>query len=165
MTEKRTFRRRAAKGEWRNIFLAVAVAVVALCVSLQPSLAKKPIVSTGGVAIQGYDTVAYFTDNAAVKGATEFGHKWKNVSWLFKSAEHRDMFAANPEKYAPQYGGHCSLSVANGRDSNGSAKAWHLHKGKLYLNYSKEVREKWLGDMEWYIKQADKEWPRLARQY
>jgi hypothetical protein len=59
-----------------------------------------------GVAIKGYDTVAYFTDNQAVKGTPEFETLWQDARWHFASAEHRDMFKADPERYAPQYGGY-----------------------------------------------------------
>ena len=59
-----------------------------------------------GVAIKGYDTVAYFTENRAVKGSKEFSHTWNDAKWYFANAGHRDMFASDPERYAPQYGGH-----------------------------------------------------------
>tara|TARA_B100000315_G_scaffold258745_1_gene311957 strand:- start:7876 stop:8214 length:339 start_codon:yes stop_codon:yes gene_type:complete len=62
--------------------------------------------TAGNVAIEGYDSVAYFTQKKAVPGSKEFTHRWKNAVWQFASAAHRDMFANNPEKFAPQYGGY-----------------------------------------------------------
>ena len=59
-----------------------------------------------GVAIKGYDTVAYFTQGRAVKGKKEFSYEWSDAKWYFASAEHRDLFAAEPERYAPKYGGY-----------------------------------------------------------
>jgi len=59
-----------------------------------------------GVAIKGYDTVAYHTEGRAVKGKSKFSHKWNDAKWYFSSAENRDLFAADPERYAPQYGGY-----------------------------------------------------------
>ncbi len=59
-----------------------------------------------GVAIKGYDTVAYFTEGRAVKGKSKFSHTWNDAKWYFSSAENRDLFVANPEHYAPQYGGY-----------------------------------------------------------
>ena len=59
-----------------------------------------------GIAIKGYDTVAYHTEGHAVKGQSKYSYEWNDAKWYFKSAENRDMFAANPEKYAPQYGGY-----------------------------------------------------------
>src|SRR5262249_24063719 len=61
-----------------------------------------------GVAIKGYDSVAYFTDGRATEGTSEFEYKWDNVRWRFANATHRDEFAADPERYAPQYGGFCA---------------------------------------------------------
>jgi YHS domain-containing protein len=59
-----------------------------------------------GVAIKGYDTVAYHTENRAVKGKSEFSYTWNDAKWYFASAQNRDLFAADPERYAPQYGGY-----------------------------------------------------------
>ncbi len=59
-----------------------------------------------GVAIKGYDTVAYFTEGRAVKGKSEFSHSWNEATWHFASADNRDLFAADPDRYAPQYGGY-----------------------------------------------------------
>ena len=62
--------------------------------------------TASNVAIEGYDSGAYFTQKKAVRGSSEFSHRWKNADWQFASAAHRDMFANNPEKFAPQYGGY-----------------------------------------------------------
>ena len=59
-----------------------------------------------GTAIKGYDTVAYHTEGNAVKGKSKYSYEWNDAKWHFASAENRDLFAANPEKYAPQYGGY-----------------------------------------------------------
>jgi YHS domain-containing protein len=63
-------------------------------------------VDSGGIAIKGYDTVAYFTVGKPVKGNQQFSHDWNRAKWLFSSKEHLDLFASSPEKYAPQYGGY-----------------------------------------------------------
>jgi YHS domain-containing protein len=60
---------------------------------------------TFGIAIHGYDTVAYHTENRAVRGKSEFSYEWNDAEWHFASAENRDLFAADPDRYAPQYGG------------------------------------------------------------
>ena len=59
-----------------------------------------------GVAIKGYDTVAYHTEGRAVKGKSDFAHKWNDAKWYFSSADNRDLFVAEPDRYAPQYGGY-----------------------------------------------------------
>jgi YHS domain-containing protein len=79
----------------------------------------------GGVAIEGYDTVAYFTDAKATKGSEEFAYDWLGVTWLFANAEHRDLFAEKPVQYAPQYGGHCAMGTAFGESTaNIDPDAW-----------------------------------------
>jgi len=114
----------------------------------------------GGVAIEGYDTVAYFTDAKATKGSEEFSYDWLDATWLFSSAEHRDLFAKQPVKYAPQYGGHCALGTAFGESTaNIDPEAWSIVEGKLYLQYSKDGREEWERDRANRIAAADQEWP------
>lgn len=117
-----------------------------------------------GVAIQGYDPVAYFSQNTAVRGSATHSYEWAGTTWFFSSADHRDLFAAEPAKYAPQYGGHCSLSVAKGKTGQGSAEAWTVYRKKLYLNASKEVEKRWEQDMSGNIFRADREWPQLKAQ-
>jgi YHS domain-containing protein len=91
----------------------------------------------GGVALMGYDTVAYFTDGKAVKGSEEFSYEWLGTPWHFASKEHRDMFMSEPAKYAPQYGGYCAGEVAiNGSVTvNVDPEAFKIIDGKLYLVY------------------------------
>ena len=117
---------------------ALAAGLLALAWLAQPAAAEE-FVNTGyfgDVAIKGYDTVAYFTQDAAVEGSAEFSHRWLGATWHFASAEHRDLFKANPVKYAPQYGGHCADGVSFGTiTTNIDPKAWRIIAGKLYLNY------------------------------
>lgn len=117
-----------------------------------------------GVAIQGYDTVAYFTQKNAVKGLPEYQVKWSGTVWFFSSARDKQRFVANPRTYAPQYGGHCALSVANGKHADGAGDAWTVLNDKLYLNHSKDARSTWLEDTSRNIYWADREWPRIKAQ-
>ena len=116
-----------------------------------------------GVAIQGYDAVAYFTQTSAVRGTANFAHEWAGTVWFFSSAENREAFAAQPEKYAPQYGGHCALSVANGKSARGSGEAWHVESGKLYLNYDQSVQARWQRNRYRNISEGDRWWPGIKR--
>jgi YHS domain-containing protein len=117
----------------------------------------------GGVAIEGYDTVAYFTDGKATKGSEDFAYDWLGVTWLFANAEHRDLFAEKPVQYAPQYGGHCALGTAFGESTaNIDPEAWAIVDGKLYLQYSKGGREAWEQDHANRIAAADQKWPEIA---
>lgn len=110
------------------------------------------------VAIAGYDTVAYFAKSQPMKGKSEHTHTWQGAEWWFVSAEHRDMFAAAPEHYAPRYGGYCAMAMAQGLVATVDPEAWVIVKGRLYLNYSKHYREQFVEDDDDAIKAADNHW-------
>ena len=114
----------------------------------------------GNTAIMGYDTVAYFTMKKAVKGSKQHSHEWLGGTWLFASDKHRKSFIINPLKYAPQYGGLCSVGVGYGEVTREiDPEAWSVIKGKLYLNYAKNVTEEFDANSEELIAKADKNWP------
>jgi len=115
-----------------------------------------------GVAIKGYDTVSYFTEGAPVKGVKAHQTKWNGATWRFANAENLKAFTANPEKYAPQYGGFCAWAMADGKQAPIDPKQWDITKGKLYLNYDQKIKAKWLGDKTDFIKRADAQWARKA---
>lgn len=115
----------------------------------------------GGLAIKGYDPVAYFEGSGPIKGNKSFAHTWKGARWLFASEEHRARFAAEPEKFAPQYGGYCAWAVAQGYTADIDPTAWRVVEGRLYLNYDANVQEKWLKDVPGHIRKADENWPKL----
>lgn len=105
---------------------------------VQGSGAEEPVNTGyfGDVAIKGYDPVAYFTQNKAVEGSAEYSHRWLGANWHFTSAENRDLFAKEPAKYAPQYGGYCADGVSFGTvTTNVDPKAWRIIEGKLYISY------------------------------
>lgn len=87
-----------------------------------------------GHALQGYDPVAYFTVGAPTKGNPNISREWNGATWLFLTADHRELFDADPEKYAPAFGGHCAVARVMGADLKGSAKRWRIEDGRLYLN-------------------------------
>ncbi len=115
------------------------------------------------IAMHGYDAVAYFTDGRPAKGSAQFGARWMGASWMFATAEHRDLFQKEPEKYAPQYGGYCAWAVSQGYTANGDPEAWRIVNGKLYLNYNKSVQQKWERDREARIQEGDRNWPGLHK--
>ncbi len=115
----------------------------------------------GGIAIKGYDPVAYFTKGRAMKGSEKFAHKWLGTPWHFANAMHRDLFAADPVKYAPQFGGYCADGVAYGQNTaNVDPKAWRIIDGKLYLNYDKGAAAE-LEEIPGQIKKAKANWPKI----
>lgn len=88
-----------------------------------------------GLAIKGYDPVAYFTQGAPAKGAEDITYEWSGAQWRFASEEHRELFIENPYKYAPQFGGSCAVASATGHSIvSGSPKYWRIENGHLYLN-------------------------------
>lgn len=119
----------------------------------------------GGVAIMGYDTVAYFTEGRAMKGSPEFTHEWLGTPWQFANARHRDLFAADPARYAPQYGGFCTLGVGfdgHAAENIDPERAWRIIDGRLYFVYDPTYAEELDGpaQQDW-LASADANWPDL----
>lgn len=125
--------------------------------------------SSDGVAIQGYDTVAFFTEKKAVAGKPELSHEWAGAKWLFATEENLTQFKQSPEKWAPQYGGHCALGVSDGYVSKKPTSGRFEVKGeKLYLfpsgtNSPSGAYDDWgrKGGPSRRIPEADKNWPQL----
>jgi hypothetical protein len=112
-----------------------------------------------GVAVHGFDVVAYATTAAAVRGHTEFEYRWQGAIWRFASAAHRDAFAASPDRFAPQFGGYCAWAVSRGYTADIDPHAWRIVEGKLYLNYSKRVQRMWEQDLAGNIGKGQANWP------
>jgi len=113
------------------------------------------------LALKGYDAVGYFEDGHAAMGSKDFEYSWQGANWRFYSAEHRDAFAANPEKYAPEYGGYSAFGIAEGQVADVNPVAWTIYNGKLYLNTSEADRKQWLAAFIGYIGTADSKWPKI----
>ena len=114
-----------------------------------------------GVAIGGYDPVAYFTEGRAVFGSKELNHEWLGATWRFASAKHRDLFAADPIKYAPQYGGNCANGLSSGSVAGTSPSGWRIVDGKLYLFASEYRAFEWEPDSATNIAKADAYWKKI----
>ena len=144
----------------RRQILAIAAAAPIAVAFTRPALAAEPpVFSAGGAAINGFDPVAYFNDSKPVRGSKDIVHEWNGAEWRFASEANRDAFAADPEGYAPQYGGYCAYAVANGYTATTDPDAWTVHDGKLYLNFSKSVRRRWERDIPGNIAKGDANWP------
>jgi YHS domain-containing protein len=111
----------------------------------------------GNEAINGYDPVAYFTKEQAVKGEKTFGQNWKGANWYFSSAKNLNLFKTNPEKYAPQFGGYCAFAVSKGFTANTDPKAFKIINDKLYLCADKKILEQWLVEKE-SLKKSEENW-------
>jgi YHS domain-containing protein len=117
-----------------------------------------------GAAIRGYDPVAYFTEGKPVKGSPDYKAEYKGSTFHFGSKANRDAFAADPAKYAPQYGGFCAFGTAGGYKAATDPSAFTVVGNKLYLNYNQDVRKKWSSDIPGYVATADRKWPDVTRQ-
>lgn len=140
----------------RTLIAGLAVApLLATTVRAQSSR----VYQENGVAIDGTDPVAYFTESTPVAGDPSITHEWMGATWQFSSVENRDSFAQNPSKYAPQYGGFCAYAVSEGYTASTVPEAWKIVDGKLYLNYSRRIQRRWERDIPGYIASADANWP------
>ena len=135
--------------------LGVGLALAA-CGKTEPAVGINA--DPNGQALRGFDAVAYFTVDNAVKGDGKYEYVWNGAKWLFSSEENMKKFQANPDAYAPQFGGYCSFAVSEGYTADGDPQAWKIVDGKLYLNYNKEVKEKWEADQMERIRKGTANW-------
>jgi YHS domain-containing protein len=147
----------------RRQILQSIFAVSTTALFSMPAHAGKDPVFTGlvsGVGAGGYDVVAYFSGQSA-PGKAEITAEWNGATWRFANVQNKAAFEANPEKYAPQYGGYCAYAVSKGATAKGDPEAWTVVDGKLYLNFSTGVRETWRQDISANISAADANWPKV----
>lgn len=142
-----------------TLFLAFSAGMTALAADRVDVINR----DRSSLALKGYDPVAYFQQGRSVKGTSLFSYRWMDSTWHFASAESRDLFASDPQKYAPQYGAYCSWAVSRGYTADTDPDAWKIVDGKLYLNYSKSVQRKWETDIPGNIRKADGNWPSLHK--
>ena len=123
--------------------------------------AGTPINTLDGIAIEGYDPVAYFSEGRAMKGSKEFAYEWLGATWYFANAEQRDLFAVNPVKYAPQYGGYCTEGLAHNDTAYIDPEVWRIVDGKLYLLHRKGELGSSEQEIASMITKADANWPQI----
>jgi YHS domain-containing protein len=114
-----------------------------------------------GMVIRGYDPVAFFTEGRPVPGSPEFSMEYEGGTYLFSSAANREMFRANPERYAPRYGGFCAYGVAVGKKFDIDAGSWRIKNDKLYFNLNPQILETWSRDADDFIRKSEANWPRI----
>ena len=136
--------------------IVLAVLALLATVASASAIAMDYTHSTPGMS--GYDPVSYFTEGKPQRGSGYHVADYKGVTYAFASEDHKDMFEANPQKYAPAYGGWCAYGVAVGKKFVTDPEVWKIVKGKLYLNLDRDIQSKWNKDIPGYIKTADKNW-------
>ena len=146
------------------VFLALGAAVLPAQVFAVKNTGGEYNTLYAGLGAKGYDVVSYFTDNKPTLGSDKYTAEYGGVKWQFASREHRDLFDANPAKYAPQYGGFCSWGVANGKLFDvDPVNGWKVVDGKLYLNFNGDINTTFAKDARGFITRADKHWPTLNK--
>ncbi|MBS1598551.1 MAG: YHS domain-containing protein [Bacteroidetes bacterium] len=144
-------------------FFLVLFASIAIAASANAQ--KSPTFQNEDGAIKGYDAVSYFTENKAIKGTKDFQVKWNEAAWYFSSQKNKELFQANPEKYAPQYGGYCAYGTAEGHKApTDPMNAWTIIDGKLYFNYNTDVMSGWRKDTKGFIEKANNNWPKIKNE-
>lgn len=148
------------------MFVPLRFGALLALLALGGPVAAGDVVNTGlfgGVAIKGYDTVAYFTEGQAMKGSEEHAYEWLGTPWHFANTKHRDLFVADPVKYAPQYGGYCTVGMGldgHAAENIDPENAWRIIKGKLYFVYDATYVEELDGPaQEEWLANAEANWP------
>jgi len=126
--------------------------------------AKPAVFQTEGVAIRGYDPVAYFVEGKPVEGSADYTADYEGATWHFASAANRDLFAADPAKYAPAYGGYCAYGMAQGGKVPIDPNSWKIVDEVLYLNVNPKIQGWWEADIPGFIAKADEQWTTVKHQ-
>lgn len=114
-----------------------------------------------GLAVHGFDPVAYFADGKPAQGSAEFSVVHGDATYRFASARNMKAFRANPDKYVPAFGGYCAYGVAVGAKFDGDPRYWKIVDGKLYLNLNREIQDTWLKNVPGYLDQANGIWKKI----
>ena len=116
-----------------------------------------------GLALQGYDPVAYFKEGKPSIGDAAITYRWHGATYRFNSADDRQAFIANPERYAPQFGGYCAFAVSRGTTANGDPHQWAIENDRLFLNNNALAMTLWNQDRPGNINAGDENWPLLPK--
>ena len=143
----------------------LAILITAILFGLvRPGLAEQSAYhAPDGAALQGYDTVAYFTRHEATRGHSDKKIMWKGAIWYFASTENLQRFEANPRAYAPRYGGHCAYGVSRGLLVSGDPHSWRIVGGRLYVMHDERILQEWSQESEANIQKANLNWPALYK--
>jgi YHS domain-containing protein len=142
--------------------ISIALLVIAACVVNLPA-GQLVNVDQNGVALQGYDPVAYFTHGQPVKGTQELFASYSGATYYFASAEHKAQFEKEPGKYAPLFGGYCAFAVSRGATAPISVDAFQIIHGQLVLQKNKDILKRWQEDSEGNFQKAEANWPQIVQ--
>jgi YHS domain-containing protein len=142
------------------------VACILGCALALPFLASADDAPPEGrrIALRGYDPVAYFVDGGPARGSRTFWYSFDDVVYLFRSADHREKFAADPERYAPQYAGYCAAGVSKGYKAEPDPEAWIIANGKLFVFQRKDRVPEFKKKIAELAAKANASWPSVKAQ-
>ncbi len=138
-----------------------SIIISAICLIQTAAAQSSEVYAPSGIAINGYDPVAFFTEGKPLKGLSEFSFTWKNVQWNFISKANLDSFKTAPEKFAPQFGGYCAYGTSQGHKAPTQADTWTIVNEKLYFNYNMKVKGLWDKNRIPLIDSANVKWPTI----
>jgi|KBSMisStandDraft_5_1062788.scaffolds.fasta_scaffold87822_3 YHS domain-containing protein len=128
------------------------------------SAQKSAVYAPEGIALKGYDPVAFFTQAKPVQGSADYSFTWEGVKWFFVDKNNLESFKKSPSKYAPQYGGYCAYGTSQGHKAPTQPDTWTIVDNKLYLNYNAKVKEMWLKNQAALIDSANRKWPMIMNE-
>jgi YHS domain-containing protein len=143
----------------RHLLAALGAFPMGLALAIPARAQTAPVYAEDGIAIDGTDPVSYFAEGRPVAGSPDYETAWRGAVWRFASEANRAAFEADPEAYAPQYGGWCAWAVADGYTASTVPDAWKIVDGRLYLNFSRGVQRRWERDIPGNIARGDANWP------
>ena len=146
-----------------RVLVRATVVMVSVVAAAATAHAQKVNTGSVGLAVKGYDVVAYVSQGKPVEGSAQFEHRIGGSTYRFASAANRDAFAREPERYLPQFGGFCAYAVSRGYTAGIDPLAWRIVEGKVYLNYSRSAQAKWEEDVPGNITKGHANWPALSR--
>jgi YHS domain-containing protein len=120
---------------------------------------------SSGIAIQGYDPVAFFTDRMPVKGNAQFQSDYQGAKYYFASADHKAAFDKEPMKYQPQFGGYCAYGASRGHKAPVKIEAWQIVNGRLLMQYDLDIKDTFNKDQQGNLNKADEKWPGVVDEY
>ena len=142
--------------------ISIALLTIAAVASNLPA-GQVVNIDQNGVALQGYDPVAYFTDGRPVKGTQELAASYNGATYYFVSAEHKAQFKREPGKYAPSFGGFCAFAVSRGTTAPTSVDAFQIFNGHLVLQNNKDILKRWQEDPKGNFEKAEANWREIEQ--
>jgi len=151
----------------RVVVAALALATFGSSVALAESPSQKYLVDVDehGVILDGYDPVALVSDGKLVRGKSAIATTHQGAIYRFASQENKQRFDKNPEKYRPQFGGYCAMSVTMGKLMPGDVQTWSIVDGRLVVQLNEKAAAMWKKNPEGHLKKADKNWPKLVAKH